>query len=399
MANVKITQLPQVSSVLGTDILPTVASSATSKITIADLAKSFPQVSSSISSSYPIAVTGSTLYSVSPNAGNNFNTNQNIFLGKGSGQDSTYTTFGISLGYQAGYQSNFSVSYNDNLGDFTASVNFIGNQAGYQSVESDDSNFIGTKAGYQTEFSNNSNFIGDWAGYLAKTGSNSNFIGRDSGILSNNVRYSNLLGVSAGENSLDILNSNFIGENTGDSSKNIRYSNFIGQSAGLQASSSRYSNFIGFQAGASITSSYSTLIGYNAGSDPSLTDSSIGSNNIIIGTNITLEKNRKDSINLGGIIFATGSYSETESNPFSGSVNGRIGINQPLPQFNLDVSGSGRYTNGLIVTGSVEITSLLTLPPRNPLPSGVATGSIAVSGSGINCKPYFWNGSTWTSLI
>lgn len=397
MANVKITELPQVFTLSGTDIIPTVASSATSKITITDFANSLPMVSSS----YPITVTGSTLYSVNPNAGTNFNATQNIFLGEGSGQDSQYTTFAVSLGYQAGYQSNFSQSYTDNLGDFTASVNYIGFQAGYQATQSTDANFIGFRAGYQTEFSNGTNFIGDSAGYLSKNGDNSNFIGRDAGGSSNSLRYSNAIGRYAGWGSLNVIDSNFIGYEAGDGSKNILSSNFIGEDAGMQTSNSTGSNFIGYYTGHDTTSSYSTLIGWKAGANPSRVDS-IGSNNIIIGTGITLEKDRKDSINIGGIIFGTGSYlpSDVFFTPMnSGSANGRIGINQPNPQSSFDVSGSGRFTNGLTVTGSIEISNILTIRPQNPLPSGIPTGSIAVSGSGVDCKPYFWNGSSWTSMI
>jgi hypothetical protein len=51
------------------------------------------------------------------------------------------------------------------------------------------------------------------------------------------------------------------------------------------------------------------------------------------------------------------------------------------------------------VTGSVSITSVLTLEPNNPLPSAQPTGSISVSGSGADCKPYFYNGTDWTSMI
>jgi hypothetical protein len=47
------------------------------------------------------------------------------------------------------------------------------------------------------------------------------------------------------------------------------------------------------------------------------------------------------------------------------------------------------------ITGSVLITQALTLPSQNPLPT-VPAGSIAVSGSGVNMRPYFYNGSTWT---
>jgi hypothetical protein len=50
------------------------------------------------------------------------------------------------------------------------------------------------------------------------------------------------------------------------------------------------------------------------------------------------------------------------------------------------------------ITGSVSITDVLTLPPVHPLPSSPPTGSFAVSGSGANCKPYFWNG-TWNALF
>ena len=45
------------------------------------------------------------------------------------------------------------------------------------------------------------------------------------------------------------------------------------------------------------------------------------------------------------------------------------------------------------------INNVLALPPISSLPTVAPTGSIATSGSGVNCKPYFWNGSTWTSMI
>jgi hypothetical protein len=80
----------------------------------------------------------------------------------------------------------------------------------------------------------------------------------------------------------------------------------------------------------------------------------------------------------------------------SGSVS--IGTVQ-TGSYELNVVGDTGISGSLVVTGSVQITNVLTLPAQDPLPSGIATGSIAVSGSGVDCKPYFWNGSTWTSLI
>jgi hypothetical protein len=54
MANVKISELPQVSTLATTDVLPSVASSVTSKITLKSLANTMPQVTSSISASYSL---------------------------------------------------------------------------------------------------------------------------------------------------------------------------------------------------------------------------------------------------------------------------------------------------------------------------------------------------------
>jgi hypothetical protein len=51
MANVKISALPQVTTLTNSDVLPSVASLVTSQITLKNLANSFPQVTSSISAS------------------------------------------------------------------------------------------------------------------------------------------------------------------------------------------------------------------------------------------------------------------------------------------------------------------------------------------------------------
>ena len=227
-----------------------------------------------------------------------------------------------------------------------------------------------------------------------------------------------LLGASAGTGTTTIYNSNFIGYGAGGSATNAYQSNFIGIYAGNEAIAADNSNFIGLFAGyKSVSASFSTLIGWQAGytSDP-LT--SIGTNNIIIGTNITLPSKSRDSINLGGIIFATGSYSTIAGNPYSGSQYniGRVGINKVTPNYTLDVSGSGNYSNGLTVTGSVIATSFtgsllgtasyaiqalsssyaLTASYVNPLRQDVQiTGSLNLSGSLNQLGNYIHTGSVY----
>lgn len=51
------------------------------------------------------------------------------------------------------------------------------------------------------------------------------------------------------------------------------------------------------------------------------------------------------------------------------------------------------------ISGSyVTINKILVIPPTSSLPINAPTGSILTSGSGANCKPYFYNG-TWNALF
>ena len=253
-------------------------------------ATSASQAQNAVSSSYPFKVNGSSIYSYNTLQINN---NNGLFIGENAGYLATSAPYGTFLGYEAGYRA----------------------------LYADSSQFIGYRAGYSASFANLSNFIGSLAGYQATSATLSNFLGYNAGNLAINANRSNFLGNSAGQNATNANNSNFLGNNAGN---------------------------------AATSASYSTLIGYQVGYNVAGGALGIKSNNIIIGTNITLEDGRKDSINLGGIIFGTGSYFDTSFNPpSSGSANGRIGINQPLPIFSLDVSGSGRYTSGLTITGSL----------------------------------------------
>jgi hypothetical protein len=64
------------------------------------------------------------------------------------------------------------------------------------------------------------------------------------------------------------------------------------------------------------------------------------------------------------------------------SESGRVGIGTSFPSSSLHISGA---------------SAVLTLSPQDPLPSGVPTGSFAVSSSAPP-KPYFYDGTTWNAL-
>jgi len=110
-------------------------------------------------------------------------------------------------------------------------------------------------------------------------------------------------------------------------------------------------------------------------------------NNTVIGTNT-----------ITGSLFVTGSQTFIGTKIVTGSVfitgsKTIIGTNT--------ITGSLFATGSHILTGTVTIANLLTLPTYSGvLPTGAnaVTGSIAASGSGANCKVYFYNG-TWNALF
>lgn len=355
MANVKISALPQVNTVAGSDVFPTVASSATSKITLSDLANSMPQVSSSISSSYSDNVLSASFATTASYVLNQSSVTSSYPI-RVSG--STIYSTGPASGVPSGNSLNNSI--------------FLGSSAGVSATGANLSIFLGQEAGYGATNSNGSIFIGGFAGKNSTNAEASTFIGTAAGIDSPKAMYSVFLGLDAGNSATNASQSFFSGMNSGRYAPEAHNSNFLGRAAGYNASSASYSNLIGWQ------------VGYNVGN---LGNPSIGRNNTIIGTNITLEDGRRDSINLGGVIFATGSYFSSTGNPFSGSMpNARVGINVVNPTLaTLEVSGSV-YATSFTGSFSGDGSGLTGVLGASFPYTGVAeiTGSLTVSGSSGN---------------
>ena len=186
-----------------------------------------------------------------------------------------------------------------------------------------------------------------------------------------------LLGQYAGQLATNIYNSNFLGSLTGSESTNANNSNFFGSSAGQYATNANNSNFFGFSTGRfAMNASYSTLIGFNVGNGSGV--GSIGSNNIIIGTNISLPVGTTNSINIGGVLFGINAYSVTGGAPSTvARSTGRIGINVVSPQESLHVSGN-TLINGNLSATTISATTYYNLPV-----SGV-TGGTGISANTTN---------------
>ena len=314
-----------------------------------------------------------------------------IFMGYQAGYSATTSYYSNLLGYNAGqFASNTSFSnimgYNAGYGaSSSANSNFIGRQAGYGSTGATVSNFVGLSAGQNATDSTFSNFIGYNAGYGAISTANANLVGFDAGNGASGATYANFIGSSAGQNAIGSTNSNFIGHATGQYATNVVSSNYIGYAAGFSASSVNYSNFLGFSSGYQATgASYSNIFGFQAGYATSRANS-IGSNNIIIGTNITLPVATANAINIGGVLFGSGTYSTTAGNPSSIANNGKIGINVVTPLTTLHVSG-GTLIQGGLTANTISATTYYNLPPAT------------FTGGTVNGSTNFTNGLTANTI-
>lgn len=346
-------------------------------------------VSGSISSTSPIGIlakTGSAIFLVDPYV-SNFNTTNSIVLGVGAGLNTPNSPDSIFIG------SNVCSNV-----DYSQKSVVIGNQASVGGTNMEYNAIVGYEAGSSGDGVDgvlyNNSILGYRAGFKSRNAQQCTMIGTSAGSSVNSPLSSVFVGSFAGfesnfDYSSDKSNSIFIGLFAGSNSPKLKQGVIIGDSAGQNSTLSSGSVFLGYEAGRYAPSaSDSIIIGKRAGRTENLT-AGPSRNNIIIGTAVTLEEGRQDSINIGAIIFGTGSYYSNENaNAYSGSVNGKIGINKSVPQYSLDVSGS------------IGLTDLFVLASKDTLPvSNVPSGSIMASGSNADFKPYFWNGATWTSLI
>lgn len=260
-----------------------------------------------------------------------------------AGGEGATVTNGIFFGFNAG-----------NSATGASNSNFLGNNAGANATNASNSNFLGNNAGLNATGATISNFIGVYAGRDALDSSNSNFIGNQAGWGTPNSDFSN-----------------FIGTFVGKSATNISYSNLFGYDTGTNGFNISYSNFIGYQTGKNSLTSYSNLFGFNVGNGGT-SAGSIGSNNIIIGTNITLPSGATNSMNLGGVLFGINTYSLTGATPSTGATaTGRIGISVVTPTKRLHISGETANDSGL---------RLETLTSASPTSTGQSIG-VDVNGN------------------
>ncbi len=278
--------------------------------------------------------------------------------------------YSVYLGPYAGYGTT----------NINGNNNFFGLWAGQNATNVQASNFFGVLAGKGAINATNSNFIGADAGLLAVNAENSNFLGGDAGLLATNAAFSNFFGSSAGSEASNASNSNFLGTNSGFQATGASSSNFFGSSAGESATNASNSNFFGYAAGINATyanytnafgndvansathASFSNLFGSGVGR--SVEGDTIGKNNIIIGTYVTVPNEIENAINLGGVLFGKNTHFEIDSEIPSADPEptGKIGIGVRTDSITARLHiGAGSSTAGMAPL-KINPGTLLTTP-------------------------------------
>jgi hypothetical protein len=162
--------------------------------------------------------------------------------------------------------------------------------------------------------------------------------------------------------------------------------------------SNYFANNIGTSAGIIFSSNYvrNGAGGPNTGTAIRITDTNINTSAGVTNAMTMLAvdplvNTTGGSTTLRGIYYnpnmssSVGLTQHTAIETTAGSVlfnGGNVGIGISTPTTSLHISGA---------------SAVLTLAPQSPLPSGVPTGSFAVSSS-VPPKPYFYDGTTWNAL-
>lgn len=151
----------------------------------------------------------------------------NLFIGMNAGQGHTLTSNGNT---------------------------YIGNEAGYSSIDGIENTFVGHRAGHSNGSGLKNTFVGSRAGSGNNSGNNNSFFGENAGF-SNLVGNDNaFFGQTAGYNN-QASNNSFFGQDAGYSNTGGTNNSFFGKSAGRTNSDGNYNSAFGYQ------SLYSNLTG------------------------------------------------------------------------------------------------------------------------------------------
>lgn len=253
------------------------------------------------------------------------------FVGSG---DTTVTREGNTvIIYSSG-----GTSSNTNLFTITGTSLFDNRTSG---ISNSNTLALGFVAGEDTN-SSGSIYIGNFAGRDATSTVGSVFVGYNAGRNAIGTAYATALGIYAGLESPNAGDSVFVGRYAGNNCGNSSRSIMIGAYTGEYSTNSPYSILLGWRTGKQFGTNF------------------IGSNNIIIGTNISLPDAVTNRINIGNVLYGSGTYSTPTGNPSIVPTSaGKIGIGvvTPTAKLHLAAGTSAANTAPLKLTTGTALTT------------------------------------------
>lgn len=270
-----------------------------------------------------------------------------------------------------------------------SSATVIGKNAGGNLTNAGNSTIIGSYAGQNATSASFSIMIGSYAGNSSTNAGNATMVGYSAGYFPSDTRNSTLIGFAAGYTATTLINATIVGYNAGRYTYDASNSTFLGyQADGISGSTAQTSIAIGFNA--KVSGSNQCVIG---GTGSNAVKVSIGGQSAV--NTLDVVGNISCSVITASLFYGTASYvtnalsasysriamsasyapsspSVSASYALSSSystiqlpditddtVNHRIGINQPVPVYDLDVSGTiGNSVGDLQLTSVTGLTKI-----------------------------------------
>lgn len=179
----------------------------------------------------------------------------NVYVGRGAGQNITSGNFNSFIGYNSGTSStsgveNTFVGANSGRRNTTGSFNtFTGVRSGFGNVQGSFNSFYGNSSGDGNTFGGFNSFYGDKSGLSNTEGSFNSFFGRGSGRDNREGRENCFFGLSSGLLNNSGSENSFFGLNSGRSNVSGNKNVYIGRDAGLNNVSGNNNVFIGATSG------------------------------------------------------------------------------------------------------------------------------------------------------
>ncbi len=187
--------------------------------------------------------------------------------------------------------------------------------------------FIGTSSGTNNTTGGNNSFTGASTGYKNTTGNNNVFFGFNSGYNNSTGGYNSFFGSSSGKNNSTGIHNTFSGYLSGEENTTAGRNTFYGGYSGRNTETGGYNTFLGNSSGYNnVSGKRNVFIGYRAGYDEMSNDK------------LYIDNSDTSAPLIYGDFY----------NDFL-TVNGNVGIGIVSPLYKLDVTGTGRFSDNLLI--------------------------------------------------